>query len=482
MNQHSSLLGKIYSAGHFLALALLLLTFLIAAPGAAQQPSNAAIIVSVEANVLSEPQNNPDLPSIQLQENSAFAKNAPVPHKANMPINARLERMKREFAHQLELVKKDVMSINTAFAGIDRDLQIMMIILGGVALIMTIAGIAAASISAYWSFKAQQRATSSAEQKVQEFLARKEPEIDKRVGEIGREAAQGAIKWAQENKHAEEKTKKPDGKISDSADNPTLEMHVAALTGDVNKIKQFIRDGGSVNEQDKDGDTPLTTAMFGNNPGVVVKELIAYGANVNAKNFHGLAPLHLAAVRNVAIAIPLLKDEGADIDVRDNADHTPLHLAAFLGSYEASKTLIEHGASVHAEDNTKATPIHAAAAQSTDAIISLLLEKGADINARDKDGDSPLLIAEFGKSYSTAKMLVDRGANVKVANKKGYTPLHVAVAQDMDSVIPLLLEKGADINAQDEDGDTPLDVAVELGRYAIADNLQKRGGKHKKDI
>jgi cytohesin len=167
------------------------------------------------------------------------------------------------------------------------------------------------------------------------------------------------------------------------------------------------------------GDTPLHKAAF-NNHKEIAELLIAKGADVNAKNNKGITPLDKAkykpeladlirkhggktsdwlnAGKSIHIAtkvghIEAVKQHlaaGTDVDARDRQDKTPLHPAAQFGHKEIAELLIAAGADVHAKDKWGFTPLHQAARSGRNEIVGLLIAKGADVNAKDKKGKTPL--------------------------------------------------------------------------------------------
>lgn len=122
----------------------------------------------------------------------------------------------------------------------------------------------------------------------------------------------------------------------------------------------------------------------------LVEKLLAAGANANATNSYGYAPLHVAATAGqTAIVEALLAATDADPNVVPSektdskwtleycAGMTPLHFAAHGGHIEVIDALVAGGADVNAADGVGFTPIYwAEKAGHVDAVISLL-EGGA---------------------------------------------------------------------------------------------------------
>jgi ankyrin repeat protein len=104
--------------------------------------------------------------------------------------------------------------------------------------------------------------------------------------------------------------------------------------------------------------------------GLIAKELLRNGAEVNARDYQGRTALHQAVIgQSKNVVLELLKN-GADITARDNEGRTALHLAAATRRLEILKLLLEEGADVNVHDNEGKTPLQLAA---TDGIEWRLL-------------------------------------------------------------------------------------------------------------
>ena len=75
-----------------------------------------------------------------------------------------------------------------------------------------------------------------------------------------------------------------------------------------------------------------------------LRRVFANGAQVNARNKHGVTALMRAAYYGHARMVRALLDRGADPNLARNDKFTALALAAFFGHTETIKILIEHGA------------------------------------------------------------------------------------------------------------------------------------------
>lgn len=102
---------------------------------------------------------------------------------------------------------------------------------------------------------------------------------------------------------------------------PATSLHLAALQGDLEAVRQHI-DAGS---------------------------------DLNAKDAYGSSPLTIAATFGRTEVARALLEAGADMRVGNNEGSMPLHIAAFFGHTQIVEALLNHGADVHARNNDGAT-------------------------------------------------------------------------------------------------------------------------------
>lgn len=265
----------------------------------------------------------------------------------------------------------------------------------------------------------------------------------------------------------------------------TSSIHEAALSGNMNKLKDLVEGGGNIEDKgDKnwvsgfyyyDGKTPLHMAVEGNQP-EAVGYLISKNADIEAKTSAGETPLLLSAKTGNVGMFDLLLSIGAERFAVDENGNTALLLAldalkdAPEKALEMTEALIQRHADVNATDRWQRSPLHLAAQHDFEPVARLLVQKGANINALNSDGATPLFVSlgspyfimgssknEFHRS-KTFEYLVRLDQNFQVKNRRGRTLLHQVCHP---GYINILFDKNTPKYEQDSDGETPLFFALE---------------------
>jgi len=89
-----------------------------------------------------------------------------------------------------------------------------------------------------------------------------------------------------------------------------MELHEAVEEEDIEAVKQHLADGADVNAKDEIGMTPLHWAAVLGRKNEIVELLIAEGADVNAKNYERKAPLDFAVKYKRTEIADLLRKHG----------------------------------------------------------------------------------------------------------------------------------------------------------------------------
>ena len=219
-------------------------------------------------------------------------------------------------------------------------------------------------------------------------------------------------------------------------------------------------------------------------------------------------PIHDAARKGDIEAVKQHLAAGRNVNAKDDKGRTPLHRAAREGHKEVAELLIAAGAALNSKDKEGKTPLYHAARWGHTNIAALLIAAGADVNAKDDKGRTPLdravgyteivaLLREHGgKTGEELKALIDAaeagnieavkkhlaaGMDVNAKDEDGVTPLHEAALWGHNEVAELLIANGAEVNAiivsGPYQGKTPLDLAIRHKKTATADLIHKHGGR-----
>jgi len=268
------------------------------------------------------------------------------------------------------------------------------------------------------------------------------------------------------------------------------------------------RDPKLIRATDENGSTPLILAAYW--AGVAeVKELLAHGADPNAKNDSGVAAL-IPATDNLETT-RVLVEAGADVNARTAVGDSALIVAARrAGAAPVAAYLIDKGADVTASTQGGATALHRAAESGDLDMIKLLLGRGSNVNAQRKGGRTALATAVALGRVSAVRYLLSRGAKPNIGDvgldqavlqgnfeivkalldagaelKDGREPLLVFACFSYNAdpqIVKMLLDRGADPAARSQLGKTPLELARERGYEEVASLLvQVLGQKQSKE-
>lgn len=251
-------------------------------------------------------------------------------------------------------------------------------------------------------------------------------------------------------------------------------LHSACLNGNI-EIFQLLVDGGAdVKAKNDAGESPLHFALIRDPRLELIKELVRLGANVNEQDNNSQAPLYVVAVdsgsENTAIA-KLLLDSGADVNDNNVFGSTALHCAAANGNLELVMLLVEKGAHLNLHDKFGNTALTFAARYGKTEIVRYLLQRFAAqgnkscITAVDARGRTALHRAAAKGHEDIVEMLlaaedVDSTSLLAHCSTPRATPLHVAAYQGHEMVVRVLLKNGSDVKAKNRSGKTPIDLAL----------------------
>ena len=319
-----------------------------------------------------------------------------------------------------------------------------------------------------------------------------------------------------------------------------IKLHQAAIKGEIPKIIEILKKNPSlVNSVNGQGETALHLAVQNQQLAAAV-QLIQMGAELNVFDYYGFLPLFYAYenptlkkiliikgalepssptdLHNAALegdidqAETLLSTPGCLIDALDFLGKTPLHLAVQNGHHAMTDLLIKKGAKINLVDQAGYPPIYYGR---DNKIKKLLIFSGAQPCAADfrptDSGRTPLHDAIANKDVKEVKRILKKNPSLlENVNRSGQTALHLAVLLNAQETIielliaeadpnrldpygffpvhhlimnnevellGLLLEHGADPNLPDRYNQTPLQLAAQNGNSESIQLLRHFGAE-----
>ncbi|KAL9121111.1 MAG: hypothetical protein Q9187_002335 [Circinaria calcarea] len=225
----------------------------------------------------------------------------------------------------------------------------------------------------------------------------------------------------------------------------TTLLHLASKTRNIELIRLLIQEGGDLNAQDGDGDTPLHWAMARKGNYDTVRLLIENGADLANNTVDGRTPLHTFFSDTVEKV--LLRDDWIEVTFPDSQGMSITHFLAW--SSKSTPELFERG----------------------------IAHDSADLWSVDGFGRTCLHLAASRGNVSLLRYLLERASSTEVqrADNKGRTALHYAVQSKRLETIDLLHANGEDLHAKDNSSQTVLHCAARWGNLAAARKIVALG-------
>ncbi|KAK3726286.1 hypothetical protein QZH41_012714, partial [Actinostola sp. cb2023] len=180
-------------------------------------------------------------------------------------------------------------------------------------------------------------------------------------------------------------------------------------------------------QDDKSGETPLTTAVTLDDRQDLIVALVNGGAHLDYRAGGGLTPMHKAAVAGKARSIKILLDLGCPPNIKDPKDLTPLYYSVLHGGdpYCCELLLNEH-AEIGVCDHQGMQEIHHACKKGLVQHLEHLVFYGANIDATTASGNTPLHITAVSNHEECARALLFRGARRDILNYANQSVYEVA--------------------------------------------------------
>jgi ankyrin repeat protein len=210
----------------------------------------------------------------------------------------------------------------------------------------------------------------------------------------------------------------------------------------------------------------------------LVRELLARGIAVDARDRLGRTALALAVKEGRNAIADMLLERGAALDARAISGATPLFFAAEADHTSTAKLLVARGADVSLAGAGGLTPLMAAAFNGNAELVDLFLAKGTDPNALETTGKAAIVYAASRGFTRVVARLLEAGVDLNRGYAHGLTALMWAAGyadgagiDDIKQMLALLIARGAALDARDDRGLSAQEIARDLGHKEIADYL-----------
>jgi ankyrin repeat protein len=245
---------------------------------------------------------------------------------------------------------------------------------------------------------------------------------------------------------------------------------------------------GLLNAGDPRGNQPIHWAVMTRQLDVI-DDLLARGADINARRFDGARPIqlvngdyHYRGWRDVPEAVTATP---ADVlaHLRGRGAYVDVCTAAHIGDLDRVRELLDEDPCLanRASDYVtyylgSGTPLKNAAARGHIEIVKRLLERGADPNLREEEiapNGHALYAAVYNGHHEVASLLLAKGAYPNPPVESSADALSIALSNNDSKMVELLCSYGASrsVDLLAHYGDIKTAAAVFAANPALADDL-----------
>jgi ankyrin repeat protein len=189
------------------------------------------------------------------------------------------------------------------------------------------------------------------------------------------------------------------------ADDGRTVLIAAAARGDLEVVNLLVQGGADVNVKDNTGYTALLHAIEARYDQVEEILLNHPKLDPSARGLNGITALASYVWRERKDAVRKLLERGADVNAQDNDGDAPLHGAAQNGNVEILDLLLAKGANPNLKNKQGGTPLMWAAVFGQESAAQRLLEGGADPALKDNEGKTARDWAIKNKREAVVRLL-----------------------------------------------------------------------------
>jgi ankyrin repeat protein/arginine repressor len=242
-------------------------------------------------------------------------------------------------------------------------------------------------------------------------------------------------------------------------------------------VKDYLENGGNINEQDDRKYTMLMRAVM-RDDAEIVKYILEQGADVNILSTFNEAAITFTKSEKV-FDLLMAKNPKTDLPLFPADKYNLLHNFSTNGILKGVKYLVEEKkVSIEVKTVKGATPLFHAVSDNHVDIARYLIEKGA--KQTKAWGSYPVQEAVSKQNAEMLQLLLDNGGKVHIneLTESGYSALNLAIMDINLELVKILVENGANVNGKDSEGRTTLSYCQDReGAEEIKEYLISKGAK-----
>ncbi|KAH3861103.1 hypothetical protein DPMN_024031, partial [Dreissena polymorpha] len=267
-------------------------------------------------------------------------------------------------------------------------------------------------------------------------------------------------------------------------------LHWAVDQGHYNIMQVLMKYGGQTLLPQMDH-TDQTVGHYAARTGntMILRLLMDFGINLEARDQDGKTPLHVAAEYGNYTSVEMLVEASrSEINDGDSDGRTPLMIACLSGHLKAARSLLALGADNSIRDENYCTAMILAASKGHSKVMQLLIDDLAEVNVCDKLKNTSLHMCASGGHVEAVRLLLDRNASPVLLNSYNKSPLDMALDYQQTEVAIVMMQhtKWPEImSLRDSEGFTPMRNLIKKAPEAalvVMDNCVSESDHRKDDI
>ncbi len=155
-------------------------------------------------------------------------------------------------------------------------------------------------------------------------------------------------------------------------------LHDAVRSGNIHIVAYLIDHGATA--KDIPGAEPLLITACEHESNDMLELLVRHGYDINEQGKDGLTPLMMAIQNNRTEQVRYLLELHADTQLTDNQGYTALHHAAETGNMILAQLLVQNNADVNAPNWQNLSPFDIALEHMQEDMVGLFMQHGASVN------------------------------------------------------------------------------------------------------